>query len=209
MVYEKFISLLKENKNVAYNYLYATLSSLIFSTINNYTTNIDNVNDLSQEVWIKIYLNIDKFKGGNFTVWIITLCHRVCIDKYFRKVKKQKTNYNTMNINDYDFLDDNSDLYEKKYSCKDLIISEISNSLNNLNETQRDCVILKLKGFTFNEISILTKKNQNSLITKYQLSIVDIINQLKSKGLVTSKRIDGIKEKHYDSPKYYKVAMAF
>jgi RNA polymerase sigma-70 factor (ECF subfamily) len=209
MVYEKFISLLKENKDVAYNYLYATLSALIFSTIKHYTNNNEEAEDISQDVWIKIYLNIDKFKGGNFKLWLINLCHRICIDKYRRKKASDKPNHNTSDINTQSYIGCDYNICENKYSYKDLILSEISNSLNNLTETQKDCVLLKLKGLTFNEIAILTKKNQNSLIKHYQLSIVDIINQLERKGLVTSKRIDGIKEKHYNSPKYYKVAMAF
>ena len=55
--FEKFKILLDKDKNEAYNYLHNNLKPLIFKKISQYTKISDDMEDLSQDVWIKIYKN--------------------------------------------------------------------------------------------------------------------------------------------------------
>jgi len=198
--YDKFIRL---NKDDSYKYLYETFSHLIFSIIWNYTNNREDANDLSQDVWIKIYLNINKFKDGNFKLWVATLCHRICIDKYRRTKTSDKPNYKTSDINDYNFLDYDLGILNN-FSTKNLLFSEILNCLNNLEKNKQDVILLKLKGLTFREISILMNENKYTICNRHKLSIVEIIKQLEEKGIIKSKEIKKNKN-HYKTPSNLKL----
>lgn len=196
---EKFILLLKTDKNKSYKYLYENFSPLVFSIVWNYTNNREDANDLSQDVWIKIYLNIDKFKEGNFKVWLVTLCKRICIDNY-RRIKTQKSKCKILeDIDDYDFID-NSDFFSPKKS----LYFEIFSSLNTLDKSQQDLILLKTKGFKFKEISKILKENRFTVCIKHKISIMKLIEDLEKKGVVTIKKISEIKNR-YKTPNNFKV----
>ncbi len=43
----------------------------------------DSVDDLQQEVWIKIFRNASSYRGATFPAWLSSIVHSVCLD-YFR-----------------------------------------------------------------------------------------------------------------------------
>jgi len=192
--FDTFIKLLEKDKNEAYKVLYENLKHLIFSTIFNYTKNDEEIKDISQDIWIKIYENINKYEGGNFIAWIITMCNRTCIDRY-RRTKTNRQHYNTSDINKYDFFD-NTNFFENKYSTKNLLHSEILNSVSTLNEIEQDLVLLKIKGLKYREIALLTNSNRFTTYNQHKASIIKIIEDLEKKGIVKSKQISETKNSY-------------
>jgi RNA polymerase sigma-70 factor (ECF subfamily) len=201
-MFDDFKTILEIDKNKAYKYLYENLNPLIISIICGYTKNIQEVKDLSQNVWIKIYLNIDKFKGGNFTKWVITLCNRICIDKY-RRIKTNRQHYNTFNVNDYQFLD-NSNFFKSNFSTQNILVTEILNCLNSLDKSKQELFLMKLKGLTYKKISLLTNTNSFTICNQHKAIIVEIVNELEKKGIVKSKKISETKNS-YKTPNNYKI----
>ena len=200
--FHTFKKLLEKDKNKAYKVLYENLKHLIFSTIYNYTQNDEEIKDISQDVWIKIYEKINKYDGGNFIGWILTMCNRTCIDRY-RRTKTNRQHYNTYDINKYEFLD-SSNLFESKYSTKNLLFTEILNCISTLNETEQDLVLLKAKGLKFREIALLTKTNRFTICNQHKASIMQVINELEKKGIVTTKQISETKNS-YKTPNNFKI----
>lgn len=63
-------------------------SKKIYNMALNFIGDRDEASDITQEIFVKVYNNIDKFKDEkNFTSWILTLTRNHCID-YWRKNKK-------------------------------------------------------------------------------------------------------------------------
>ena len=199
--FDTFKKLLSKDKNKAYKVLYENIKHLIFSTIYNYTQNHEEIKDISQDIWIKIYEKINKYDGSSFIGWIITICNRTCIDRYRRTITNRQ-HYNTYDINKYEFLD-NSNFFESKYSNKSLLHFEILNSISTLNENQRDIVLLKIKGLKYKEIALLTNANRFTICNQHKASIMQVINELEKKGIVTTKRISETK-KSYNTPNNFK-----
>jgi RNA polymerase sigma-70 factor (ECF subfamily) len=51
------------------------------------TNNREDAEDLTQEVFVRVYKNLNKFKGNSqLSTWIYRIAHNVCIDRY-RKSK--------------------------------------------------------------------------------------------------------------------------
>ncbi len=75
---ESFCEIVKRYKN------------LVYSVILRMTANNEEANDLAQEVFIKVYKNLDKyFPDYKFSTWIIRITTNHVID--FRRKKKQET----------------------------------------------------------------------------------------------------------------------
>lgn len=202
IMFDDFNTILEKDKNKAYKLLYENLKPLVFSIISNYTNDFEQMKDISQDIWVKIYQNIDKYKTGKFISWITTICNRTCIDRY-RRTKTNRQHYNTSDINKYEFLD-NSNFFESKYSTKSLLYSEILNSISTLNENEQDLVLLKIKGLKYREIASLTKSNRFTICNQHKASIMQVINKLEKKGIVTTKRISETKNSYY-TPNNYKI----
>ena len=213
MTDEELAILFKNGNEYAYNKLYKKYIALSISIIKTYIIDYQFVQDYSQDVWIKVFTKIKLFDGNNFMAWLIKLIRNTCIDNHRKKYAlNRKVNNNTLEINDYKNIDDGSNFFDKKYDKrKDLIINEaLGSSLDGLNEYYKDTILLKLKGLKFGDISKLTKQNQNTTLTRYQKTIVSIINNLSDKGLINYELINlNKKNNRYKSPKDYKVSINF
>lgn len=198
---DEFIN--EKDKNKAYKLLYKNLKPLIFSIVSNYTNDFEEMKDISQDIWVKIYQNIDKYKKGKFISWITTICNSTCIDKYRRK-KIHIQHHRTTDIDKYEFADTNSDFFQNKYSTKNLLVTEILNCLNSLDENKQDLFLLKAKGLKFREISSLTNTNSLTICIQHKSIIMEIVNELEKKGIVKSKQIAPNKHS-YKTPNNYKV----
>lgn len=63
-------------------------SKAIYNIALNFIADRDEAADITQEIFVKVYNNIAKFKEeGNFTSWLLMLSRNYCID-YWRKHKK-------------------------------------------------------------------------------------------------------------------------
>ena len=107
-------------------------------------------------------------------------------------------------IDDYYDLIDDSDFFEQIYSTKNLLYYEIFSSLNTLDKSQQDLILLKAQGLKFKEISTKLKENRFTACNRHKLSIMKLIEDLEKKGVVTIKKISEIKNK-YKTPNNFKV----
>ena len=129
-------------------------------------TNVKNQNDrddLCQEIFLKIYMNLDTFKfESKLSTWIGRIAYNSCVNFF----KKNKTIWENMDINQEE-TGDNS-VYEVEYdSAESLPVLEIHNR-----ETSRILrqAIIKLPG---NYQTIITLFHLDELCYK---EIADILN---------------------------------
>ena len=72
----------------AWNMIVDRFSKSIFNIALNFSSNRDDAADITQDIFVKIYKNIDKFKEDkSFSSWIHKIAKNYCID-YWRKNKK-------------------------------------------------------------------------------------------------------------------------
>ena len=75
-------------------------NSLIFSILRKHRINDLEIDDVAQEVFIKIYLNIDKYAPGKGALgaWIGTIANHTCIDHF--RAKGYKLNMLTKSLSE-------------------------------------------------------------------------------------------------------------
>jgi RNA polymerase sigma-70 factor, ECF subfamily len=78
----------KKGDHEAWNQMINSYSKSVYNIALNFFAERDVAQDVTQEIFIKIYHNLDKFREDrNFSSWVFTLSRNYCID-YWRKNKK-------------------------------------------------------------------------------------------------------------------------
>ena len=109
------------------------------------TFNRELSEDLTSEVFIRVYSNIDKtdLNERSFMAWIYRIANNLLMD-HFRKNKNRgrqvELEENSIMISDDDILKKNSSLLRKELGFENI---SLLNALSNLTGLQRDAVLLK------------------------------------------------------------------
>jgi RNA polymerase sigma-70 factor (ECF subfamily) len=82
----------RDGNHEAWNMLINAYSKSVYNIALNFFAERDIASDVTQEIFIKIYHNLDKFREErNFSSWVFTISRNYCID-YWRKNKKYLLN---------------------------------------------------------------------------------------------------------------------
>lgn len=72
---------------MAFEELISSYEKKIYNYCLRMTNNREDAEDLTQEVFVRVYKNLKKFKGNSqLSTWIYRIAHNICIDRY-RKAK--------------------------------------------------------------------------------------------------------------------------
>lgn len=120
---EKVISeILKGNLNT-FQLVVKQYQNLVYSILNRMLTNDEDIEDVGQEVFIKVFENLKSFKKeSKLSTWIAKITYNIAIN-YLKKEVKNK----------YDSLDDNVDFHFSSVTPESKLIGkEFDNYLNKL-----------------------------------------------------------------------------
>jgi len=171
----KYNFLVQQYKNRIYNYSFLMLRNAM------------DAEDVTQEVLIKIWQNLGKFKMLSSKTWIMRTTHNLCIDY----IRKRKT-LSMKNLLAYDDLSevlpanlsDNPDNLFEKNLTENLIIEAIKRLPENLRSV---FVLYEINGLKYREISKTLELPINSvkvylLRARKQLQLE--LNELKLQGVI-------------------------
>lgn len=100
----ELVSLLKQRQQSAYSYLYDHYGGALYSIIINFVTDRELANDVLQEVFIKIWKQIDSYnetKGRLFT-WMLNVARNASIDTVRSKGFQKSQSSRELTENEYD-----------------------------------------------------------------------------------------------------------
>lgn len=87
MEINEIVKKIKAGNTEAWNMLIERYSKKVYNLALNFAGNRDDASDITQDIFLKVYGNMNKFQeGGNFNSWILKLSKNYCID-YWRKSK--------------------------------------------------------------------------------------------------------------------------
>lgn len=141
--------------------------------------------DASQEVLIKVYNNLDKFKFESaFSTWLHRLAMNTCIDEY-RKRKRHMEHTTTMEVRvssdeesiTRQFVDHN--LTPEQEVLQKETVSEVRHAMDQLKEDQKILIIYRdIYGYSYDEIAKMLECNlgtTKSRISRARQALKDII----------------------------------
>ena len=170
MIDEKIlISKAKEGDKKAFEEIISLYEKKVFSTIYYMVKNENEVEDIAQEVFVKIYRNLKNFKEeSSLYTWIYRITINVCIDALKKKKnvvyidEKVETADGEMEMQ----LEDTAKGPEHLAEDEELK-RKITDCIRKLPIDQRTMIILRdIKGFTYMEIAEMTKINLGTVKSK-------------------------------------------
>lgn len=138
----KFDYLIEQHKNKVFNYsLYMVQNKM-------------DAEDITQEVMIRIWQNINKFNFLAARAWIMRTTHNLCVD-YLRKNKKQYQKEISIDDNLSGRIEDKRNaVMPDEVLEQSLLDKNIKRAIENLQERLKSPFLLyELQGFKYREIS--------------------------------------------------------
>lgn len=160
----------KHDKDRAFNIVYKRYYKKIYGLAYKILYDKTIVEDCVQEIFIKVYENLEKFRfGSSLGTWIyrITINHLINVNK--------KIDF---------YLDIDEERFQSKveYSIELTELQEkIKKALNGLNELEKKVFILReMEGFSYKEIANITELNEGTVKSKLhyiKLKLRDILSE--------------------------------
>ncbi|MCI0470837.1 MAG: RNA polymerase sigma factor, partial [Candidatus Aminicenantes bacterium] len=114
----EIIARLKQKDSEAWTLMINNYSKKIYNFALNFAGNREDASDITQDIFVKVYNNIDKFKSdSNFGSWLLTLSKNYCID-FWRKNKNER------NKAELDEEVHNKTVYNERYNPEASLIRE-------------------------------------------------------------------------------------
>jgi len=173
----------KQGDKAAFEGLVRKFSKYVYTTAFFILRDAHEAEDVSQEVFVKVYLSIGGFRGlSSFKTWIRKLTVNTCIDKLRlrSKIKDKKVSLDKI-TEDYEVVFTKfSPSLEKSFFNKEAV-KKILKIIVDLNEGYRIPLILRdLQDYSYREISELTEKPIGTVKTNIHRARKIIKEKLKA-----------------------------
>jgi len=166
---ETLVAKSKNGDKAAFEELVRKYSKYVYTTAFFMVRDTHEAEDISQEVFVKVYLSINGFRGlSSFKTWLRKLTVNTCIDKLRlrKKTADKKVSLDSM-IEDgteillYEFNQNVEKFFQDKETVK-----EILKIMVNLDESYRIPLILRdLQDYSYIEIAEILKKPVGTIKT--------------------------------------------
>lgn len=180
---EEIVKRVKSGDIDAFEELIAKYEKRVFSLIYNMLKNDNDIEDIAQEVFVKVYRNIDKFHGNSsLYTWIYRITTNLCLD-YIKKQKSVIYIDEKLQLDDGEVelqLPSEEKLQDELYEEKELK-QKLEKAIAKLQDKQRIMIVLRdIKGLSYEEISeILEMKlgTVKSQINRARLKLKEILEK--------------------------------
>ena len=138
---------LKEGNKQAFELFVTEYQKKVYYYVYKYFNNEEEVKDISQDIFIKIYKNIKYFReDSNLNTWVYKIMHNTCTDEY-RKRSKRKGFLASFFQDDHQIesvVDTNPSANPESISDQNERQEELKNCVQSLPPRQRDIIIMKV-----------------------------------------------------------------
>lgn len=126
------------------------MSTLLHSFAYNLTKNVEDAKDLFQETAFRAMTNREKFRAGtNFKAWLFTIMKNIFINNYRKKVKANTIIDSTDNMF---YINSGKNIVDNGAEST-ILMKELSNRINNLDDSIRIPFVMHYQGFKYQEIA--------------------------------------------------------
>lgn len=160
--------------------LYEEYHDKVFGYIFNHTSNKEDAEDLTNDVFLKAFRSLERFDESRASVstWIFTIMKNTLTDHFRRGHISEELN------EDYVSSDDIEGSYLKKET-----LEEIARALKELPEEQRDIIILRYyDGLSLTEISEKLRISYGMIKIKHKKALAALEKLLSYGGKITEFR---------------------
>lgn len=168
LILDEILISLKNGDNHAMDALYEKTNKRLLAICYGYLRSLPKAEDALHDSYVKIFENVNTFKGKNGYNWVYTICKNVCLN-YIKKQKREVATDLDVEENAYLFTD-----YIDAPTLKDESgILKIAEKVLNFQEYQ--IVFLHaVSGFKFKEIAKILNRFESSVRWSYNNALTKI-----------------------------------
>ena len=163
-------TLLQSKDEKAFNYLYDNYSAALYGVIWKVLNIEELANDVLQEVFVKIWKNIDQYDGskGRLYTWMLSVARNMAIDVL--RSKRFQQDQKTMDIDNNIYLNENS-----RTSINNIDVLGLKKSVMNLKPEFRVLIDLAyFQGYTQEDISKTLNIPLGTVKTRLRNAIIEL-----------------------------------
>jgi RNA polymerase sigma-70 factor (ECF subfamily) len=175
------------NNKKLFRQLYDEHSKMVYNISLQYLQNIEEAEDVTQEVFVKVYQNLEKFNATNatFKTWI----YRIAINQNLDVLKTKKAKKRLGFITSIFYKDTNEPLTELVHfnhpgvalENKELM-EKLFSTINDLSENQRTVIILlKIEGLSQKEVGNIMNMSIKAIESLFQRAKKTLYTKLYDK----------------------------
>ena len=183
MTDEELVEDVKKGNIDAFEDIVKKYENKVYGIVFHMMKNQNEVEDLAQEVFLKVYKNLDKFKGdSSLYTWIYKITVNLCLDE----LKKRKNIIyldEKISVEDGEIdkvLPSNERSQEELYEDKELK-ENLHRCINKLPDKQKMMIVLRdIKGFSYDEIAKITNNKigtVKSQINRARLKLKELLDK--------------------------------
>ncbi|MFA4015659.1 MAG: hypothetical protein RUDDFDWM_000750 [Candidatus Fervidibacterota bacterium] len=170
---------------LAWRKLIESFHKCVYSTAYHMLYNHEDALDVVQDVFIKVFEGLRKFRrGSSLSTWIYRICINVCLDRLRRRREMLMSSLNDEEREGLIELPDPSPSPEEvveKNELKELV----RNAINSLPAHMRAVVVLcDLEGLSYDEVAKILGVPVGTVKSRLNRARLSLRNMLQSKGLV-------------------------
>ncbi len=160
--------------------LVSRYKKLIYSVVYYYVKDNEEIRDISQEVFLRIYKSLGSFnRQYKFSTWAVKIATNLCLDM----IRKKKIN--SIPIEDIEVMSRDEDTPEKHYLGKERT-NEIKRAISRLPEKYRTLIILyHEKGASYKDMSEMLEQPMSIIknrLYRARLALRDSLTGLECKA---------------------------
>ena len=158
------VSMAQQGNMQAFEHLVTLYEGYVYNLCYNVFYNTLDAQDATQEIFVKIYKNLNSFKfNSQFKTWVYKIAINTCIDEYNRKKKRIFDMVDPDDMPSYDIPDKKGKTPEQVLEEKELR-DDIKSIIKSLPLKYRVVIVLRdMQGLSYEEISDTLKLNINTV----------------------------------------------
>ena len=172
---------------VAWEEIVQAFSRRIFNLAYRFTSNPDSAEDLTQEVFIRIYKTLDQYdpKQGDLANWLMRLARNLIIDDYrHRQRNPQNTMADTVDDHQYHLRAVGNSAH-KEMERRELA-AQVQEGINKLAPDLKTCVILRdIEELTYQEIVDVLQIPEGTVKSRINRGRIELAKILKRMRVIT------------------------
>lgn len=156
---EQLVLKIQAGDRAAFEQLYWRYKDRVISVVYGIVHNRQDAVEISQEVFVRIYKNIDKYQPGTrFFTWLYRITYNLAVDKYRRKKTAREVEFD----NDYqknfsspeDVLPPSLGINPERACERAELRQQLTQAMDELPEKQRTIITLReVEGLSYEEIA--------------------------------------------------------
>ena len=160
---KELVTLAQNNNNDAIAELYRRYRNRMLCYCNHFLRNKSEAEDIAQEICIKAFKNIGKFRGdANFSTWIYKIAKNTCVNKNKSLLERLRKFFTSLDepfesgSNLHEILESGNESPREKMEYKE-IRKHLNKAIDNLPDKKRRVIYLRcVEDFSYNEIAEIT-----------------------------------------------------